>query len=141
MAPLFVLLMHLHKLLVLDGYCWYKPEFCTTGSERQHRTDSVSQSFKVALIKPPIKKPNQDTSDLSNYRPVSNCLFLSRILEGIAARPFTQQKSAHGVSVRFINNQSCETASLKVSNYLVMASDSVLLSFGSQLITVSYSED
>ena len=41
----------------------------------------VPQSFKIAVIKPILKKPNLDPNDLSNYRPISSLPFLSKILE------------------------------------------------------------
>ena len=39
------------------------------------------QSFKVAVIKPLLKKPALDSEVLANYRPISNLPFLSKILE------------------------------------------------------------
>ena len=39
----------------------------------------VPQSFKIAVIKPILKKPNLDPNDLSNYRPISNLPFLLKI--------------------------------------------------------------
>ena len=44
-----------------------------------------SQSMKAALLKPLIKKPNLDCNILSNYRPVSNLSFLSKIIERAVA--------------------------------------------------------
>ena len=41
----------------------------------------VPQSFKVAVIKPLLKKHNLDPEVLGNYRPMSNLPFLSKILE------------------------------------------------------------
>ncbi len=41
----------------------------------------VPKSFKLAVIKPLIKKPQLDPKDLVNYRPISNLHFLSKILE------------------------------------------------------------
>ena len=43
----------------------------------------VPQSIKLAVIKPILKKPNLDPNDLSNYRPISNLPFLSKILENL----------------------------------------------------------
>ena len=44
-------------------------------------TGYVPQSFKVAVIKPLLKKPTLDSGVLANYRPISNLPFLSKILE------------------------------------------------------------
>ncbi len=41
----------------------------------------VTKTFKLAVIKHPIKKPQLDPKDLVNYRPISNLPFLSKILE------------------------------------------------------------
>ncbi len=39
--------------------------------------------FKLAVIKPRIKKPKLDPYDLSNYRPISNLPFMSKIVEKV----------------------------------------------------------
>ncbi len=44
----------------------------------------VPKTFKLAVIKP-LKKPQLDTNDLVNYRPISNLPFLSKILEKVAS--------------------------------------------------------
>ncbi len=41
----------------------------------------VPKPFKLAVIKPLIKKPQLDPSELANYRPISNLPFMSKILE------------------------------------------------------------
>ena len=41
----------------------------------------VPKTFKLAIIKPLIKKPQLDPRELVNYRPISNLTFLSKILE------------------------------------------------------------
>ena len=46
----------------------------------------VPQSFKVAVIKPLLKKHNLDPEVLANYRPISNLPFLSKILEKAVAK-------------------------------------------------------
>ncbi len=40
----------------------------------------VPKTFKLAVIKPLIKKPQLDPKELMNYRPISNLPFLSKIL-------------------------------------------------------------
>ncbi len=37
----------------------------------------------MAVIKPLIKKPHLDPSELANYRPISNLPFMSKILEKV----------------------------------------------------------
>ena len=48
-------------------------------------TGYVPQSFKLAVVKPLLKKPNLDPEVLANYRPISNLPFLSKILEKVVA--------------------------------------------------------
>ena len=37
--------------------------------------------FKLACVKPILKKAGSETDDLKNYRPVSNLNFLSKVVE------------------------------------------------------------
>ena len=48
-------------------------------------TGYVPQTFKVAVIKPLLKKHTFDSEVLANYRPISNLPFLSKVLEKIVA--------------------------------------------------------
>ncbi len=41
----------------------------------------ITKPFKLAVIKPLIKKSKLDPCELANYRPISNLLFMSIILE------------------------------------------------------------
>ncbi|KAL0153170.1 hypothetical protein M9458_051497, partial [Cirrhinus mrigala] len=45
----------------------------------------VPKPFKLAVIKPLIKKPQLDPSKLANYRPISNLPFMSKILEKVVS--------------------------------------------------------
>jgi hypothetical protein len=42
--------------------------------------ECVAKSFKEAIVRPLLKKPGLDKDVLKNYRPVSNLLFISKIL-------------------------------------------------------------
>ncbi|XP_052463142.1 uncharacterized protein LOC128020352 [Carassius gibelio] len=48
----------------------------------------VPKPFKLAVIKPLIKKPKLDPSVLANYRPISNLPFMSKILEKVVSAQF-----------------------------------------------------
>ncbi len=45
----------------------------------------VPKPFKLAVIKPLIKKPKLDPCELANYRPISNLPFMSKILEKVVS--------------------------------------------------------
>ncbi len=45
----------------------------------------VPKPFKLAVIKPFIKKPKLDPCELANYRPISNLPFMSKILEKVVS--------------------------------------------------------
>ena len=47
------------------------------------RRASVPESLQKALVMPTIKNPNGDRDLLSNYRPVSNIAFVSKVLEKV----------------------------------------------------------
>ena len=50
----------------------------------------VPQCFKHALVKPLLKKVSFDPNCLKHYRPVSNWPFLSKVLERIVLKKFSQ---------------------------------------------------
>ena len=58
---------------------------------RSLSTGSVPSAMKHALVKPLLKKPNLDKEDLSNYRPVSNTPFLSKLIERAVAWQLLEQ--------------------------------------------------
>ncbi len=63
----------------------------------------VPKPFKLAVIKPLIKKPQLDPSELANYRPISNLPFMSKILEKVVSAQLCSFLKKHylGISVRF----------------------------------------
>ena len=78
----------------------------------------VPQRFKHALVKPPLKKANLDLNCLSNYRPVSNLPFLSKVLQHIVLKQFLQPLESHSLLQPFQSAyQKChsmETTLLRV---------------------------
>lgn len=81
---------------------------------------SLADQFKKAIIRPFLKKPHLDPEDYSNYRPVANLSFLSKILERIVANQlnnyFVQNDLFPSFQSAYRSNHSNETALLRVVN-------------------------
>lgn len=83
--------------------------------------------FKTALIKPLLKKHSLPKDDLSNYRPISNLTFLSKLLERIIhTRLITHLNTFSSLSPfqsAYRKFHSVETALLRIQNDLLLAID------------------
>ena len=106
------------------------------------------QSMKAALLKPLIKKPNLDCNILSNYRPVSNLSFLSKIIERTVASQLNKYLLVKNLNETqqsaFKCGHSIETALLRVKNNIMMLVDKnkavvlVLLHLSTEFDTVDH---
>jgi hypothetical protein len=104
--------------------------------------------WKAALVTPLLKKPSLDSTQLSNFRPVSNLPFLSKVVERVVAKQLTTYLCEHQLYPTFQSayraNHSVETALLRVHNDILQAIDShqgvilVLLDLSAAFDTVAH---
>ena len=88
--------------------------------------ECVPKDFKRAIITPLIKKKSAGTT-FSNYRPVSNLPFLSKILERIVLDQLIEHCTQHGLydqqQSAYRSGHSTETALLKIFDQLLDSMD------------------
>jgi hypothetical protein len=88
----------------------------------------VPASFKQAIVRPLLKKPNLDKEMLKNYRLVSNLPFISKILEKVVSNQLENHINSHffhdDVQSAYRAYHSTETALLRVNHDIAYALDS-----------------
>ena len=87
-------------------------------------------SWKTAIIRPLIKNPKKD-AELSNFRPVSNLSFLSKVVEGIAIDQLQEHVKLHDFypehQSAYRESHSCETALIKLCNDILWAMENKMI--------------
>ena len=83
-------------------------------------TGIFPNSFKKALVRPVFKTTSVDKDDHSNYRPISNLSFFSKLIEKCVLKQLLNHLNIHdmlgGCQSAYRQFHSCETALTKVSN-------------------------
>ena len=92
---------------------------------------AFSNQWKTAIVKPLIKAKKNDTAH-TNYRPVSNLSFISKVLERCTLQQLTQHCNNHTLLPDFQStyqkHHGCETSLLKLTN-------DILWDMGNQQVT------
>jgi hypothetical protein len=87
--------------MVTDETALYVYSFLSNYAPNLHSFSPVSPvwyspaDLKQAAVLPRLKKPSLDANDFVLYRPVSNLLFISEVIERCVARRFTSRISSH----------------------------------------------
>jgi len=92
------------------------------------QSGSLSESQKMAVVTPVLKKANADPDDPKNYRPISNLTFMSKVIERLVTNQLTQHLVESGLmptlQSAYRRHHSTESALLKVLSDILDAADS-----------------
>jgi hypothetical protein len=111
-------------------------------------TADFPHEWKLAIIRPHLKKPSLDPTVLKNFRPVSNLSFLSKVLERLVCEQLNAYLHQYNMLPHYQSayrkHHSVETALRKVQNDVLMSLDNqhgvvlVLLDLSAAFDTVSH---
>ena len=110
---------------------------------------TVPAQHKKAVVRPLLKKPTLDPSDLASYRPISNLSFISKTLERLVSRRLANHVDKFNLlpptQSAYRTHHSTETALLRIHNDIVAAIDQgdvgalILLDLSAAFDTVDHS--
>ena len=87
----------------------------------------VPNNMKQAVVSPLLKKASLDHEVLSNYRPVSNLTFVSKMLERTVANQLNSYLTQHNLldpfQAAYMKRHSTETTLVRVTNDILRALD------------------
>ena len=90
-------------------------------------TGKFPDRLKSAMIRPSLKKPGLDSDDLTNYRPISNLTYLSKMIEKVVHKQLTNYINENALFADFQSSyrkfHSCETAVTRIHNDILMMVD------------------
>ena len=111
-------------------------------------TGIVPKSFKHALVTPLVKNSKLDPNSLGSYRPISNLLYSSKLLERCVSKQLNSYLSSHALYETYQSAyrplHSTETALLHVQNDILSSIDKkeitvlILLDLSSAFDTVDH---
>ena len=88
---------------------------------------SMPCSMKNAVLSPLLNNPSLDFEIFSNFRPLSNLKFLSKVIEKVAAMRLTDylcdNDLKESLQYAYKKHHSCETAPLRVQNDILKSID------------------
>ncbi|CAB4019895.1 Hypothetical predicted protein, partial [Paramuricea clavata] len=87
----------------------------------------MPEKLKVAVLKPKLKKDSLEYEEYTNFRPISNLKFLSKVIEKVAAGQLLEHLANNNLEEPFQSAykrfHSAETILLKVQNDILVAID------------------
>ena len=92
----------------------------TSLTNQSLKSGLVAIRFKLAHVAPLLKKDGLEFNNFKNYQPVSNLMFISKVLERCVAQQLTHHLRTHGIQDQLQSankpGHSAETAVLKIKS-------------------------